>query len=61
MIIDRLYSQIMWLVTMLSFAWSMVTMYIVMGVFSANCGVWLPYWSEIAAMCVKALGYCHGA
>lgn len=61
MIIDRLFGRIMWFVIMASFAWSIVTMYLIVGYFSTNCGIWLPYWKEMLAMCVKVICYCHGA
>lgn len=61
MMVDRWFGRIMWLVTMLSFAWSMMTMYLVIGYFSANYGIWLPLWKEMLAMCVKVICYCHGA
>lgn len=61
MIIDRLYGQIMWFVLMASLVWSAVTMYLVIGWFSANCGIWLPLWEEMVAIIIKVLCYCHGA
>jgi hypothetical protein len=61
MMVDRLFGRILWFITMISFAWTMVTMYLVIGWFSANCGIWLPGWKWMVALIIKVLCYFHGA
>lgn len=61
MMVDRWFGRIIWFITMLSFAWTIATMYLIVGYFSTNYGVWLPYWKEMVAFVVKVICYCHGA